>query len=503
MLIVLLIHNSTDKYRSANLLISEADFQSLIQNRKETNKKLLTKVTINNFPLFYDELKSRWFYSTPADPNPSDFSIGYTGISDELKIALIKSADSGTSETIIAYTGTEYRLYPLVFTTLPIIRIECETANIWKTPLPIKFTLFDNRIGIRQPLIVSDGLIHSRGNTTNIFPKISYRLILTAHTTGEETKENQQSLLGLRNDGDWMLYPGYVDQEKVRNVFSSNLWFHSCAENNEFGLKNGNEYRYAEMFINDQYWGLYALGYPIDSKQMGIHADIKGNYNEFILKQRMWGPNYPDYPNLDQFLFPQFDISDAEWGTVSSIMESYFQYLESGAPDGLSHNDEGSTIDIWLYSKLIQHIDSVSDKLMLNNVIYTIKSSDYGRKIVYTPWDMDSTWGNNYDSPLSPENNSPEMTFSPVHMMLKRNDPEIRGKIKQRYQDLRAASWSNSTVDTMIDGLEQEIYDSGAYVRDMERWPEGSYQDPELKLSLFREYVHERFRSMDEYIANL
>ena len=55
----------------------------------------------------------------------------------------------------------------------------------------------------------------------------------------------------------------------------------------------------------------------------------------------------------------------------------------------------------------------------------------------------------------------------------------------------------------MIDGYERDIYGSGAYVRDMERWPDGNYQDPEAGLSIFREYVHARLRSMDSYISSL
>ena len=55
----------------------------------------------------------------------------------------------------------------------------------------------------------------------------------------------------------------------------------------------------------------------------------------------------------------------------------------------------------------------------------------------------------------------------------------------------------------MLDGCEQDIFGSGAYLRDMERWPEGSYQDPELGLSVFREYVHGRLRSMDQYMSSL
>ena len=55
----------------------------------------------------------------------------------------------------------------------------------------------------------------------------------------------------------------------------------------------------------------------------------------------------------------------------------------------------------------------------------------------------------------------------------------------------------------MIDALEQDIYGSGAYLRDMERWPDGTYQDPALGLSVFKDYVLKRYTSMDTYISGL
>ena len=124
------------------------------------------------------------------------------------------------------------------------------------------------------------------------------------------------------------------------------------------------------------------------------------------------------------------------------------------------------------------------------------------------------SWGNltntydpsvrNYTCPyiLEADNNSYEMTVNPVSI-LREKDPEINRMIRERYTELRAGGWSEETIDAMLDGYERDIYGSGAYIRDMERWPDGNYQDPEAGLSIFREYVHERLSSMDSLIAAL
>ena len=103
---------------------------------------------------------------------------------------------------------------------------------------------------------------------------------------------------------------------------------------------------------------------------------------------------------------------------------------------------------------------------------------------------------------MSPDDNSLEMTVNPVSI-LRETDPDVNEMIKERYAELRSDVWSDQKINEMLDGFEQDIYDSGAYLRDMERWPDGSIQDPDLKLSKFREYVHRRFNAMDKFVAEL
>ena len=52
-------------------------------------------------------------------------------------------------------------------------------------------------------------------------------------------------------------------------------------------------------------------------------------------------------------------------------------------------------------------------------------------------------------------------------------------------------------INSFLDQYEDDIFDSGAYLRDMERWPDGLYEDPEVKLSVFREYVMKRLSYVD------
>ena len=508
------VRQISNKYHFSDILLTEAEILQIQNSRKESSKELLTGISINNFPLIYDETQNGWFYTSSDRKQFPELPIDFSASENGVRIAVPAQADPGHSVPMIAYTDEEYKTYSLVFTSLPLITIDCETTDIpYNSSLPVRFTLYENNAEARQPVIYSDGTIHLRGNGTRLYPKKPYRITLTAQSIGNSLRENRTSLLGMRKDGDWLLNPAYVDQERIRNVFSSNLWFNSCAGDNIFHIKNGMEYRFVELFLNQQYWGLYALGYPADARQMNISPGIDGEYEEFLFKQKYWGPVAPDYSDLKRYLPLQFETDEANEDYGFSILKMYFEHIDSGIPNGLYNNDETNAIDIWLFTKMIQAMDSVSYPGKMNNIIYTIKVLDGERKIIYTPWDMDATWGNSFNFrqfgnaiiyQLDPTDNSLEMTLNPVSVLLGREDnSRISQKIRQRYTELRSDKWSDEAIDAMLDEFEKEIYDSGAYIRDMERWPDGAYQDPDLGLSVFRTYVHDRLISMDDYIERL
>ena len=155
------------------------------------------------------------------------------------------------------------------------------------------------------------------------------------------------------------------------------------------------EYRFVELFLNQRYWGLYAFGFPIDLKQVGIQADNKGHYEEYLFKQKEWGPKTSGTDLELNGLYLQNNAGESYYQNGISILSMYSEQIMSGAPDKLSHNDKLNAVDIWLFMKLIQAADSVhrTDPEM-KNMMFTIKYTDQGRLILYTPWDMDISWGN-------------------------------------------------------------------------------------------------------------
>ncbi|MBR2770154.1 MAG: hypothetical protein IKD68_14575, partial [Solobacterium sp.] len=72
--------------------------------------------------------------------------------------------------------------------------------------------------------------------------------------------------------------------------------------------------------------------------------------------------------------------------------------------------------------------------------------------------------------------------------------------LSPRYFELRNTDWSDEAVLAMLEDYEKDIFASGAYARDVERWPESDHQTgDQYDLSEFKDYVIERLHYCDAY----
>lgn len=508
-------NNKTNSQVLSKCCLPSDEIGNILSAREPTKAKLINELFFDDIPLFEDKETNSWFLTTSSTINQNPI-VRFSSVDPAVRIVFPEKIDflSGETLSFIAYNSSTYNLFKLVITSLPLINIEYSATEISRESIPMRLTLYDSD---SKKYIASEGTIHVRGNSTSEFPKTSFRISLLRNENNG--KEKDANLLGLREDDDWILYSAYFDPEKIRNVFSANLWYFSCAQRNNFGINNGMEYRYIELFLNSEYWGLYAISYPIDAKQQHIRITPFGNYDEYLYKQRFRGPVFYG-EKMEDYLDLQYPGNDDDNAIGMFLREKYFKQLIDSDTVDFYINDTQNAIDIWLFMKLIQGIDHVEHigkplpydigitKNKTANFMYTIKKTSDGHQVLITPWDLDKTWGlfYHFDNPLQyadPTDNGFEMTLNPVSVLLKNGDAEIVKQIQNEYLNLRENEWSNETIDQMLNAMESDIFDSGAFEREQNRWLEGNYSDSQRKLSNFRQYVHQRFASMDEYIASL
>lgn len=405
---------------------------------------------------------------------------------------------------IITYDKEYYHVDYISYTTLPIMNIMVANEEISTKEVVASFSFYDNTVDkIDNRLSRMDGTIRVRGTSSSTYPKKGYRIEFT----------DKHNLLNLRNDDDYVLYAAYNDPEKVRNVFSSNLWFDSCASDNQLDIKMGMEYRYIELFINNKYWGLYALGYPIDEKQLDIEKNGIDVLENYYKKDKKNNPeNLYDFEIISDNGYTPKSQNDIKklWNPITD----YYNVLLNKTPINIREKiDINNSIDIYLFFNLIQGVDNVVKTKGVNEWLYNIylvsKNINNQSVMFYIPWDMDRTWGKAFGDDLTiwdEKYDGYDIDYSfnvesdvlSVGKLLHKKDANILNEIKEKYAQLRNSWWSNESITKMLNGYEEDIYNSGAFLRDKNRWPDGLYNNKDTKLQVFKEYVLNRFSYLDK-----
>ncbi|MDO5444727.1 MAG: CotH kinase family protein [Eubacteriales bacterium] len=446
--------------------ISSTTLELLKFMRSENDYLDVDTVYVNGIPAVESQSESWWLCSLEDLPGENEvlqaeitadisephryYSVVKTEITAE-------SIERNEPVYLAVFTLKGYKLVRLHFTSLPIMSLNSEGDILRETDTDIELN------GL-------SGKAHTRGTSSRIFNKRSYKIELDEKT----------SFLDLREDDDWVIISLYNDPERIRSVFGGNLWYSSCAGNNDFGIANGYEFRYIELFRNGDYSGLYALGYKPDQKQFDIGK------NEFLYSKTEW----------------EADGIELQGGKTKEKEEQAWKALSEEY--GI---DWKSAEDLWLFINFCAGADNNG-----KNYYFALKEKNSGKlKMVYCPWDLDLTWGNeynweaqNYADIYTVSTDTPfDMKDGPVFEALQLENQEVIASLKKRYAELREGPWSDEALSEMIGEYEELIFSSGAYSRDLSMWPGSTLEDPALRLDVFREYVLSRAAWMDEYIERM
>lgn len=510
----------TSYYRD---VVIDSTLADEIVSAREMKTDLVSDLYVGDQRLLYDVFSTFYFYSLPEGADYArrpDFTVqsDYHGVhvcmvDGEITDELIRNNEA----VPLLFYNDEYYLYSkLKCTTLPVMNIDCK-PGIDEEYTDMKFSLFDNSRDSDRMVTVSDGQIRKRGGiTAEYYPKIPYRIKLKTHSPGHSTRSYVTSLLGMKENDSWILYPAYNDEDRVRNVFSQNLWHDTVSDNNAFGVQTGPEYRYLEAFMNGKYMGLYALGYTIDEKSMEIAAndDSEGLYKK-VLDTRY---DLLEMRNRNEDAVRGYRLITDEGDYTGNIsgkwrtLVDYFLFLDENKKDSeklLGAIDIDNAIDYTLFTNLVQGDDSI-----YKNFYLAMRKDKNGNvKTLYCPWDLDATWGNEYRrfalNRYGQYEHTPDynffMDYTYLEQVFVNNDTDTIDRYIERYRELRSDLWSDERLIEALDGYEREIYDSGAYLRDAWRWYTSNQkdEDEEKDLTKFKEYVLERLREFDDYFDRL
>ena len=521
--------------RMKNLILDEASFARLGQTRTPSDEDLFEQILFDDLPLIIDSQENRaYFTNSSYSDQPLQFNPLITFKSNEkLQVAFLdkelswESIARNEATPFIVYTETKFQQFELVITTLPLVEIRLnEAPEDPDKPIPDDdvyglMVVLDNQNtkSILNKVFQSDVVCHIRGASSRLYPQNSYRISLKYDSLGINERKNQKSLLGMDWDDDWILYAPFNDPEKIRNTLSTNLWWEWGAKNNDLGMVNGTQGKFVELFIDGRYWGIYTLMKPITASKLLMLGDEDPGKSEYYYRTLSYdGVSHEMFMNE-----PDFIPEDSTRATVGryeirypkdpqpgyekwALLDEFTQVLEGDYEtfenEIFNMADEQNAIDLWLFIKTTMAFDNRG-----KNLNFVAKRVG-GKYIFYfSPWDLDQTWGmiwtgaspfltsvtRNPDDPV-------ELYLIFERFILEGKSREVISKLQSRYSEVRNSILSDSAMEETLNGYEDDIFNSGAILRNRNRWPDASFSP---NMDYFRSLVMERLHFMDYYIENL
>lgn len=501
-----IIRASSDKLHFSELAAPQDELSSIISARVPA--AFGASISMGGAPLFSDQSAGRYYYSlTDSDYDPVVRLVG----ADNLKIVFLKTAITPKSISenaaipFLLYDARRYQRCELFVTTLPLLSVRTGSV-IGEADMPGLMQLYDNGSG---SLMQSHTYIHVRGGSSQGYPKKSYKLSLKT----QAVTPRHLPLLDLRNDDDWILYAAYNEPEKLRSALATGLWNDTGASRNSFGIRFGSECRFVELFINGAYNGLYQLMTPVDAKQIQLKESADPSRCEYLYRSVSYAPTSPadflEAPNAviaGRYELREPDDAGAthlKWQPLSALISLTDRGSdEEFEADIFAMTEEDNIVNYWLFVNAIYAEDNVE-----KNVNLAAKYRGGRYVMLMGAWDLDLTFGNIYTEDevlccrVDPNLAYAQLWNSALMMRaLEMNAGGIRAAIAKRWEELRSGALSEDAVLAQLARLEQDVYGSGAILRDHLLWPDAAFAPDTAALSMF---ISERLAYMDGYVGDV
>ncbi len=353
---------------------------------------------------------------------------------------------------------------------LPIVFINTNNAQIGENEIITDFGIIDNkgaRNFVTDPRNAYDGkaAVHLRGSSSRQFEKKNMKVELRDNSGQVDV---EVPLLGMSQEHDWILTAFYNDKSLMRNALTHHLF-----------TKMGRwspRFRYVELVINGEYYGIYLLMEQIKRGDERIRTmkmteldnhfpQLTGGY--IVQINRSDDPGwYSMFPGVStsgakfyyQYNYPKEDrITQPQKDYIKAVLDS-FETVMNG-PDFADPKkgyrkliDDNSFVDHLIISELAKNVDAYK----LSTYLYKDNVLDGGKLRMGPPWDYDLAWHNvNFGDAFNEkywqykQNNSDYAI--PTWWTKLMEDGAFQDKVYCRYHSLRLNVLSNNQIYSFID----------------------------------------------------
>ncbi|MEA1897670.1 MAG: CotH kinase family protein [Bacteroidota bacterium] len=410
-----------------------------------------------------------------------------------------KTIPSGLKTGISYIITGNNKTYALYFTDLPLIHINTEYYIGDEPKVPARFIISDGNNDIFSSFIG----IERRGGISQGYPKKSYDLELWKDSLGLDTL--RRSLLSMRNDDDWLLIAMYNEPMRLRNAISHELWLkiHTLYyHESEPDAVPGIHTEYVELFLNDEYNGIYLLTEQVDRKQLKLKkyiietSTIRGLLNKgiywgdavtydgapgFSNSNRVWSGFEMKYPKeeeitdwTDLYNFVNLVVNGSESDFLSNIVNMF---------------NIDNAVDYFLYLNILRGTDNRGKNIYVSRY-------DEDEPFVNIPWDLDGTWGMLWNG--SRQDITDDIKTNGMYERLMNLDNDFFNLLlRSRWNSLRENEFHEQTLMEMFEEKYSILHINGVYKREELKW--GASTLDLQNIFYLNTWLTERLAFLDDY----
>lgn len=405
---------------------------------------------------------------------------------------------NGYAFELYSIKDTEYCVYSVVFTGMPVMSITTEdlVKEEEETVYLGRVQVYDPyRTGIQFQL--SDCAYYKRGSSSGHYEKANYKL---------ELLNKDISFLGMRADDDWILNSLYDDAGLVHNKISFQVW-REMAAYNKVPDDEGVTAEYLELFIDDEYRGVYLLTERIDKKTLSLsEKDIlyKCRAARIPEERNYTNENTDEMRPIFVLKYPK-EPQEEDWVPLKIWVDAFCKLKLDSYGEGENLLNMENAIDYNLFTLLICGVDNIRK----NAYLIAEYQNDGSYLFKKVPWDMNATWGNFWVDDEACNNTIYDPTciedvntwYTDISSLYFYGESEIAEQLKERWKEFRSAGIiTKEGLKEMADAQFEYLHASGAYDRNYERWSNGMeyWQDEYIY-----EYMDGRIDFLDMYFERL
>lgn len=300
--------------------------------------------------------------------------------------------------------------------------------------------------------------IKIQGTSSVKYDKKNYNITLYNKDFTEKNKID----VGFGKQSKYCLKANWIDKTHARNIVTARL---ASEVNKKYNLLNDTPNNGVidgypvEIYINNTFLGLYTWNIPKDSWMFNMD---KENENHLVFANEGWTASslFNAKVNSDAFSI-EAGIDNEE---SFDKLEAFSKFIRKSSNKEFKNNikkfmDFDAALNYYILVQFAQLNDNVAKNMLL--VTYD------GKKWYPTLYDLDSSWGTNYDG-LSTLNYEDLVVFSDMKLW-KRFEQTFSKEIAERYFELRKNILTKEHIMKLFEDFKNDIPNE-TFEKENQRW---------------------------------